>query len=87
MESLWRKFPFGDDVFFHLYLPMTSFARLRTVQKYSKDFNIVTVRRNGLTLEEQALAIDIITEEDPIGRWGCRTVQEKLALQGIHIRR
>ncbi|KAF8911450.1 hypothetical protein CPB84DRAFT_1671914 [Gymnopilus junonius] len=58
---------------------------LQTVQKYSKDFNIVTVRQNGLMLEEQALAINIITEEDPIGQWGCCTVQEKLALQGIHI--
>ena len=52
-----------------------------------KDFNVLTTRRNGLTPEQQALAIDIVTEEDPLHRWGYRSVKEKLALQRIHIRR
>lgn len=34
---------------------------------------------------EMGVAIDRKLEEDPLGRWGYRKVQEKLALQTNHI--
>ena len=33
------------------------------------------------------VAIDRKLEDDPLGRWGYRKVQEKLGLQGVHIPR
>lgn len=36
---------------------------------------------------EMAVVIDRKLQEDPLGRWGYRKVQEKLALQANHIPR
>jgi hypothetical protein len=52
-----------------------------------KELGVVTPRRNGLTTEQQALSIDMITADDPLGRWGARLVQEKLGSKSIHIPR
>ncbi|KAF9548622.1 hypothetical protein CPC08DRAFT_648378 [Agrocybe pediades] len=60
---------------------------LRSVQKISKECGIVTSRRNGLTSEQQAMAIGSVLEDDPTNQWGSRTVKEKLALRGVHVPR
>ena len=73
--------------FFGDYSPVNKPVRLRTVQKYMKQHQIVTTRRNGLNQEDQGAAILKMTEEDPLGRWGGRLVKEKLAHEGIHIPR
>lgn len=52
-----------------------------------KQLNITTPRKNGLTEIEMGMAIEKKLEEDPLGRWGFRKVQEKLGLQAIHIPR
>jgi hypothetical protein len=52
-----------------------------------KKFSIKTVRRSGLTDLEKGVAILKIAEDDPLGRYGCRSVKEKLALQGTHVER
>ena len=66
---------------------LTNTIRLRTLQRSIKQLDIRTPRRNGLTEIEMGMAIDQELEEDPLGRWGFRKVQEKLGLQGIHIPR
>jgi len=38
-----------------------------------------------MDLVEQGVAILNLTEKDPLGRWGCRLVKEKLAADGIHV--
>ncbi|KAF8990432.1 hypothetical protein BDQ17DRAFT_369027 [Cyathus striatus] len=57
---------------------------LRTVQKYMKELGIVTARRSGLTSEQKERAVELISMDDPAGRWGGRLVQQKLARQSIH---
>jgi len=52
-----------------------------------KDFSIQTSRKNDMTPAEKGYEILKITEDDPLGRWGSRLIQEKLALKGIHITR
>jgi len=61
--------------------------RLRTVQKYMKELGVLTKRRNGLTADQQAIAIDVVAQEDPLDRWGGRLIQEKLGQRSIHIPR
>jgi hypothetical protein len=48
---------------------------------------VTTPRKNGLTEEDMGAAIEHKLQEDPLGRWGYRKVQEKLGLQGILIPR
>ncbi|KAF8998666.1 hypothetical protein BDQ17DRAFT_1247363, partial [Cyathus striatus] len=60
---------------------------LRTVQKYMKDFGILTSRRNGLTADQKEQAVSLITQDDPAERWGGRLVKEKLAYKSVHIPR
>lgn len=63
------------------------YSSIRTVQKYMKQYKILTTRKNGLSAEDQGAAILKVTEDDPLGRWGGRLVKEKLASEGIHISR
>ncbi|EAU89702.2 hypothetical protein CC1G_07427 [Coprinopsis cinerea okayama7 len=60
---------------------------LSSIKKIMNRFDVKTTRRSGLTDLEKGLAILSVTEDDPLGRWGCRTVKEKLALKGIHVER
>ncbi|KAJ3495134.1 hypothetical protein NLJ89_g10675 [Agrocybe chaxingu] len=62
-------------------------SSLRSVQLIMKKCGIRTARRNGLTGIEQAFEVLKITEDDPLGRWGGRTIKSKLALKGVHIPR
>lgn len=42
-------------------------------KKYMKELGVLTKRRNGLvTADQQAIAIDVVAQEDPLGRWGGR---------------
>ncbi|KAJ7061419.1 hypothetical protein C8F01DRAFT_1369564 [Mycena amicta] len=62
-------------------------ASLRSVERVIKDYSLKTSRHSGLTELEQTSAILTITEQDPLGRWGSRKVQEKLVLRGVHVPR
>jgi len=38
-------------------------------KKYMKELGVLTKRRNGLvTADQQAIAIDVVAQEDPLGR-------------------
>lgn len=52
-----------------------------------KELGVLTVRHNGLTSEQKADVIDMISQDDPLGRWGGRLIQEKLGRRTIHIPR
>lgn len=52
-----------------------------------KKHDIKTIRRNGLSEDEIGLAILQLAEDDPLGRWGIRLFQEKLAQMEIHVSR
>ena len=52
-----------------------------------KELGVLTKRRNGLTADQQAIAINVVAQEDPLGRWGGRLIQEKLGQRSIHIAR
>ncbi len=52
-----------------------------------KKYEIKTVRKHGLTEDEIGVAILKLAEEDPLGRWGVRLIQEKLAQMEIHVSR
>jgi len=52
-----------------------------------KELGVLTARRNGLNEDQKASAIDLISQDDPLGRWGGRLVQEKLSSKAIHIPR
>jgi len=59
--------------------------RLHTLQRSLKILGVITPRRHGLTEEEMGASIERKLQEDLLGRWGYRKVQEKLGLQGILI--
>lgn len=73
---------FGDV--YHCAKCLTS---LRSVERYIKKYGIRTVRKSNMTVVEKAKAIVLTKLDDPLERWGCRTVKEKLALQSIHVSR
>jgi len=50
-----------------------------------KELGVLTKRWNELTADQQAIAIDVIGQEDPLGRWGGELIQEKLGQKSIHI--
>ncbi len=50
-----------------------------------KNFGIMTARRNGLSAKQKASAVELVSLDDPLGRWGTRLIQEKLSGKGIHI--
>ncbi|PPR05257.1 hypothetical protein CVT24_008283 [Panaeolus cyanescens] len=60
---------------------------LSSVKKLMKKFNIVSVYRPQQSAVDQGSAILKVLDEDPLGRLGCRSVKEKLALQGVHVTR
>ncbi|KII90163.1 hypothetical protein PLICRDRAFT_53263 [Plicaturopsis crispa FD-325 SS-3] len=60
---------------------------IRSLQRCITHLSIQTPRKTGLSEEEFGIAIVQKLKEDPLGRWGYRKVQEKLALDGIHIPR
>ncbi|KAJ2923158.1 hypothetical protein H1R20_g13935, partial [Candolleomyces eurysporus] len=60
---------------------------LSSVKKMMKRFEIKTVKRSGLSDLEKGVAILKLVEHDPLGRYGCRLVQEKLRLQSTHVSR
>ncbi|KAG2003177.1 citrate synthase I [Coprinopsis cinerea AmutBmut pab1-1] len=62
-------------------------VKLPTIKKIMQRFDIKTSRRSGVSYVEKGAAILQTMKEDPLGRWGCRTVKEKLALQGVHVER
>ncbi|KAJ3502730.1 hypothetical protein NMY22_g18492 [Coprinellus aureogranulatus] len=60
---------------------------LSAVKKLMKKGKIKTVRNSGLTDTDKATAILKVSEQDPLGRFGCRLTKEKLGLDGIHVSR
>lgn len=52
-----------------------------------KKFAIKTVRKSGLNEDDIGVAILELTQDDPLGRWGTRLVQEKLAHMEVHVSR
>ena len=60
---------------------------LRLIQKLTKEYRIKTSRHNGLSAADQGYHILKTVEDDPLGRWGCRLIKEKLSGKGIHIPR
>ncbi|KAJ2912735.1 hypothetical protein MD484_g7671, partial [Candolleomyces efflorescens] len=60
---------------------------LSSVKKFMKRFEIKTVNKSGLSDVEKGVAILKVVEHDPLARYGCRLVQEKLRLTGTHVSR
>ncbi|RXW18835.1 hypothetical protein EST38_g7018 [Candolleomyces aberdarensis] len=60
---------------------------LSSIKKFMKRFNIKTVKHSGLSDIEKGVAILRVVEQDPLGRYGCRLVKEKLQLKGTHVSR
>ncbi|KAF8532126.1 hypothetical protein JB92DRAFT_3262896 [Gautieria morchelliformis] len=59
----------------------------RTLQRLISKHHLRTVRNPQLDLDAAGIAILQLTQEDPLGAWGARKVQEKLRLRGIHLSR
>lgn len=60
---------------------------LRSIQSIMKKSKIKTARQNGMDVIDQGAAVLMVSEDDPLGRWGARLVKEKLARKGVHIPR
>lgn len=64
-----------------------SVISLRTIKRYTKSLGVVTVRLNDFCKEDKELAVDLISKDDPLERWGGRLIKEKLGLKTIQISR
>ena len=69
------------------YLLSLTHCSLSSVKKLLKRGQIRTVRKPGISDLEKGVAILKVAEQDPLGRFGCRLIKEKLALEGTHVSR
>ncbi|KAF8512924.1 hypothetical protein JB92DRAFT_3116808 [Gautieria morchelliformis] len=53
----------------------------------AREHEITITWNPQLDLDAAGIAILQLTQEDPLGAWGARKVQEKLRLRGIHLPR
>jgi hypothetical protein len=60
---------------------------LSSVKMMMKKFKIKMVKQSGLSDIDKGVAILKLVEHDPLGRYGCRLVKEKLRLKNTHVSR